>query len=65
MTALAIGTLGSGVVTQRSAHSSFIDGIVLAGLNPGFVYPNVDRSTVSPMASPPTHCARPSSHPNR
>ena len=43
MTALAIGTLGTGVVTQRSAHSSFIDGIVLAGLNPGFVYPNVDE----------------------
>jgi arginine decarboxylase len=43
MAALAIGTLGSGVVAQRSAHSSFIDGIVLAGLNPGFVYPNVDE----------------------
>ncbi|MGO2815441.1 MAG: aminotransferase class I/II-fold pyridoxal phosphate-dependent enzyme [Brevibacterium aurantiacum] len=43
MAALAIGTLGTGVVTQRSAHSSFIDGIVLAGLNPGFVSPNVDE----------------------
>lgn len=43
MAALAVGTLGSGVVTQRSAHSSFIDGIVLAGLNPGFVCPNVDE----------------------
>ncbi|WP_309135950.1 aminotransferase class I/II-fold pyridoxal phosphate-dependent enzyme [Brevibacterium oceani] len=43
MAALAVGTLGSGVVTQRSAHSSFIDGIVLGGLNPGFVYPNVDE----------------------
>ncbi|MDN6159491.1 MAG: aminotransferase class V-fold PLP-dependent enzyme, partial [Brevibacterium sp.] len=43
MAALAIGTLGTGVVTQRSAHSSFIDGIVLAGLNPGFVFPNVDE----------------------
>ncbi len=43
MAALAIGTLGSGVVTQRSAHSSFIDGIVLAGLNPRFVSPNVDE----------------------
>lgn len=43
MAALAVGTLGSGVVTQRSAHSSFIDGIVLAGLNPGFVFPNVDE----------------------
>lgn len=43
MAALAVGTLGTGVVTQRSAHSSFIDGIVLAGLNPGFVFPNVDE----------------------
>ncbi|MFC9441286.1 MULTISPECIES: aminotransferase class I/II-fold pyridoxal phosphate-dependent enzyme [Brevibacterium] len=43
MAALAIGTLGSGVVTQRSAHSSFIDGIVLAGINPRFVSPNVDE----------------------
>ncbi|RBP67176.1 lysine decarboxylase [Brevibacterium sanguinis] len=43
MAALAVGTLGTGVVTQRSAHSSFIDGIVLAGLHPGFVSPNVDE----------------------
>lgn len=43
MAALAVGTVGTGVVTQRSAHSSFIDGIVLAGLNPCFVYPNVDE----------------------
>ena len=43
MAALAVGTLGTGVVAQRSAHSSFIDGIVLAGLNPGFVSPNVDE----------------------
>ncbi|MCD1286897.1 MULTISPECIES: aminotransferase class V-fold PLP-dependent enzyme [unclassified Brevibacterium] len=42
MAALAIGTLGRNVVVQRSAHSSFIDGIVLAGLNPNFVYPSVD-----------------------
>ncbi|GAA3836184.1 arginine decarboxylase [Brevibacterium ammoniilyticum] len=44
MAALAVGTLGTGVVTQRSAHSSFIDGIVLAGLNPRFVSPNVDEA---------------------
>ncbi len=43
MAALAVGTLGTGVVTQRSAHSSFIDGIVLAGLHPGFVSPSVDE----------------------
>ena len=39
----SVGTLGTGVVTQRSAHSSFIDGIVLAGLNPRFVSPSVDE----------------------
>src|SRR5699024_9987526 len=44
MAALAVGALGTGVVPQRSAHSSFIDGIVLAGLNPAFVTPNVDEA---------------------
>src|SRR5699024_8165035 len=40
--ALAVGALGTGVVAQRSAHSSFIDGIVLARLNPASVSPNAD-----------------------
>ncbi|HJA62316.1 MAG TPA: aminotransferase class V-fold PLP-dependent enzyme [Candidatus Brevibacterium intestinavium] len=44
MAALAIAGLGRGIVAQRSAHSSFIDGIVLAGLNPAFVSPNVDEA---------------------
>ncbi|MEO6941878.1 MAG: amino acid decarboxylase [Terrimesophilobacter sp.] len=43
--ALAFGSLGHAnqpVVVQRSAHSSFIDGIILAGLLPVFVQPLVD-----------------------
>ncbi|MDF3312840.1 aminotransferase class V-fold PLP-dependent enzyme [Rhodococcus sp. T2V] len=31
------------VVVQRSAHSSTIDGIILAGLRPVFVQPSIDR----------------------
>lgn len=30
------------VLTQRSAHSSFIDGIVLGGITPAFVMPTID-----------------------
>lgn len=41
--ALAVRGLGDDVVVQRSAHSSFIDGITIAGQRPGFVAPSVDR----------------------
>ncbi len=43
--ALALGAFGrenQPVVVQRSAHSSFIDGIILAGLTPVFVQPVID-----------------------
>ena len=40
--ALAVRGLGPDVVMQRSAHSSFVDGLILAGLNPGFVRPTID-----------------------
>lgn len=30
------------IITQRSAHSSFIDGIILGGLDPKFVLPSID-----------------------
>lgn len=40
--ALAARFPGTGVVMQRSAHSSFVDGIILAGLEPGFARPQVD-----------------------
>jgi arginine/lysine/ornithine decarboxylase len=45
MAALAIGSYGrpdQPVLVQRSAHSSFIDGIILAGLLPVFLQPTVD-----------------------
>lgn len=43
--ALVFGALGRAeqpVLVQRSAHSSFIDGIILAGLTPAFVQPVLD-----------------------
>lgn len=40
--ALAVAGLGENVVAQRSAHSSFSDGVVLAGLHPRYVHPSVD-----------------------
>ncbi|GAA1853849.1 aminotransferase class I/II-fold pyridoxal phosphate-dependent enzyme [Brevibacterium marinum] len=40
--ALAAAGLGENVVSQRSAHSSFSDGVVLAGLHPQYVLPSVD-----------------------
>jgi lysine decarboxylase len=39
---LALAHRGEGVVVQRNAHSSVIDGLVLAGLRPTFVAPEVD-----------------------
>lgn len=38
----AFGKPGQPVLVQRSAHSSFIDGIILAGLAPVFVTPVID-----------------------
>ncbi|SMX89746.1 Arginine/lysine/ornithine decarboxylase [Brevibacterium sp. 239c] len=40
--ALAVAGLGENVIAQRSAHSSFSDGVVLAGLHPSYVLPSVD-----------------------
>ncbi len=40
--ALAIRSLGPDIVMQRSAHSSFVDGVILAGLNPTYVQPTID-----------------------
>ncbi|MGX5697516.1 aminotransferase class I/II-fold pyridoxal phosphate-dependent enzyme [Agromyces soli] len=43
--ALALGAFrepGDPVVGQRSAHSSFTDGVILAGLSPSFVTPSID-----------------------
>lgn len=40
--ALAIRGLGEGVVLQRSIHSSFIDGMLVADLAPRYVMPSID-----------------------
>lgn len=40
--AIAVRALGERVMVQRAMHSSFTDGILLAGLMPSFVVPNVD-----------------------
>lgn len=44
MTALALASRGRGdvVVAQRSAHSSFTDGVLLGDLLPRFVFPSID-----------------------
>ena len=34
--------IGTDVIAQRSAHSSFIDGMILAGTTPYFLLPNLD-----------------------
>lgn len=39
---LALAHLGHQVVVQRNAHSSTVDGLVLAGLEPRFVAPELD-----------------------
>ena len=41
-TCLALRHQGTSVVVQRNAHSSTIDGIILAGLEPAFVAPELD-----------------------
>ena len=41
-TCLALRHGGTSVVVQRNAHSSTIDGIILAGLEPAFVAPELD-----------------------
>lgn len=45
MAALALAAFRSpdqAVVAQRSAHSSFFDGIILGGLDPRFIQPSID-----------------------
>lgn len=45
MAAYAVRSLGIGdtVVAQRSAHSSFTDGVILADLTPHFMFPSIDE----------------------
>lgn len=46
--AIAARGLGEHLLAQRSAHSSFSDGVLLAGITPSYVFPAVD--TVNGMA---------------
>lgn len=53
--ALAVRGLGENILSQRSAHSSFSDGVLSAGLVPSFVLPSIDTDNgvahgVSPAA---------------
>jgi len=41
--AIAVRGLGRHILSQRSAHSSFSDGVLVAGLTPSFVFPTVDQ----------------------
>lgn len=41
--AIAVRGLGERVLIQRSMHSSFTDGVLVSGLIPSFVMPNVDE----------------------
>jgi arginine/lysine/ornithine decarboxylase len=41
--ALALRGLGEGIVMQRSVHSSFIDGMLVADLVPTYVMPSIDH----------------------
>lgn len=40
---LALRALGRRVLMQRSVHSSVVDGVILAGLQPRFIAPTVDH----------------------
>lgn len=42
--AIAVSGLGPGILSQRSAHSSFSDGAVVAGSIPSFVFPSIDAA---------------------
>jgi arginine decarboxylase len=50
---LTLGHLGESVVVQRNVHSSVIDGLVLSGLRPLFVAPEIDNQLGV------AHCLRP------
>lgn len=51
--AIAVRGLGERVLIQRSMHSSFTDGMLLTGLMPAFVMPNIDtRNGISHGLTP-------------
>ncbi len=51
--ALALGRPGEPVVVSRSLHKSVLAGLVLSGLDPVWVRPDVDPATGLPQALPP------------
>jgi lysine decarboxylase len=56
--ALALGRPGDRVVVSRTLHRSLLLGLVLAGLTPVWVRPDVDRATGLPLGVPPAAVAR-------
>ncbi len=55
---LVLSHIGKRVVVQRNAHSSIIDGLILAGLSPRFVSPEVDEELgIAHCLSPETLAA--------
>lgn len=55
--ALALGRPGDRVVVSRSLHKSVLAGLVLSGLDPVWVRPDVDATTGLPLALPPERVA--------
>jgi arginine decarboxylase len=50
--ALALGAQGDAVIASRNLHKSVLAGIVLAGLDPVWVRPDVDEETGLPLGVP-------------
>jgi lysine decarboxylase len=60
--ALALGRDGDEVVVSRTLHRSMLIGLVLAGLNPVWVRPDVDPGTGLPLGVPPAAVAEALEH---
>jgi lysine decarboxylase len=56
--ALAVGADGDEVVVSRTLHRSMLLGLVLAGLTPVWVRPEVDAATGLPLGVPPAAVAQ-------
>ncbi len=55
VTCMALAQMGDGIVVQRNVHSSTIDGLVISGLRPTFVAPELDPELLI------AHCLTPES----
>jgi lysine decarboxylase len=55
--ALALGRPGDRAIVSRSTHKSVLAGLVLSGLHPVWVRPDVDPQTGLPQALPPERVA--------